>query len=97
MRKKNRQAGKPREREKERKVMMTKMMMEEDDGDQKEQQQAAGLGILLQISMLALSFILGHILRRKKIYLLPEASASLLIGLLVGALALLSNTQTSIR
>ena len=44
------------------------------------EQQAAGVGILLQISMLVLSFVLGHVLRRKKFYYLPEASASLLIG-----------------
>ena len=62
-----------------------------------EEQQAAGVGILLQIMMLVLSFVLGHVLRRKKIYVVPEASASLLIGLLVGALANISNTQSSIR
>ncbi|TVU09997.1 hypothetical protein EJB05_43499 [Eragrostis curvula] len=45
-----------------------------------EEQQAAGVGILLQISMLVLSFVLGHLLRRRKFYYLPEASASLLIG-----------------
>jgi sodium/hydrogen exchanger 8 len=45
-----------------------------------EEQQAAGVGILLQISMLVLSFVLGHILRRRKFYYLPEASGSLLIG-----------------
>ncbi|XP_054777138.1 sodium/hydrogen exchanger 6-like [Prosopis cineraria] len=50
-------------------------------------QQAAGVGILLQIVMLVLSFVLGHILRRKKIYVIPEASASLLIGLIVGGVA----------
>ncbi|XP_027918232.1 sodium/hydrogen exchanger 6-like [Vigna unguiculata] len=61
------------------------------------EQQAAGVGILLQIMMLVLSFVLGHILRRKKVYVLPEASASLLIGLLVGTLANISHTQTSIR
>lgn len=44
------------------------------------EQQAAGVGILLQISMLVLSFVLGHVLRRHKFYYLPEASASLLIG-----------------
>ncbi|QCD79850.1 solute carrier family 9 [Vigna unguiculata] len=60
------------------------------------EQQAAGVGILLQIMMLVLSFVLGHILRRKKVYVLPEASASLLIGLLVGTLANISHTQTSI-
>ncbi|KAL9667860.1 hypothetical protein QQ045_002229 [Rhodiola kirilowii] len=42
-------------------------------------QQAAGVGILLQIMMLVLSFVLGHVLRRRKFYYLPEASASLLI------------------
>ncbi|KAM7279523.1 hypothetical protein ACFE04_006657 [Oxalis oulophora] len=51
------------------------------------EQQAAGVGILLQIMMLVLAFVLGHVLRRHKIYYLPEASASLLIGLTVGALA----------
>jgi sodium/hydrogen exchanger 8 len=30
--------------------------------------------------MLVLSFVLGHLLRRRKFYYLPEASASLLIG-----------------
>ncbi|KAK1631790.1 hypothetical protein QYE76_006105 [Lolium multiflorum] len=44
-----------------------------------DEQQAAGVGILLQISMLVLSFVLGHLLRRRKFYYLPEASASLLI------------------
>ncbi|PON57699.1 Na+/H+ exchanger [Parasponia andersonii] len=61
------------------------------------EQQAAGVGILLQIMMLVLSFVLGHVLRRHKFYYLPEASASLLIGLIVGALANISNTETSIR
>ncbi|KAI3765424.1 hypothetical protein L2E82_15457 [Cichorium intybus] len=84
-------------------------------------QQAAGVGILLQIMMLVLSFILGHVLRRHRFYYLPEASASLLIGkpcsfnpfhthlrnadrdftlvwtgLIVGGLANISNTETSI-
>ncbi|GMN36729.1 hypothetical protein TIFTF001_006260 [Ficus carica] len=44
------------------------------------EQQAAGVGILLQIMMLVLSFVLGHVLRRHKFYYLPEASASLLIA-----------------
>lgn len=48
--------------------------------DPGEEQQAAGLGILLQISMLILSFLVGHLLRRRKFYYLPEASVSLLIG-----------------
>ncbi|THG01354.1 hypothetical protein TEA_010245 [Camellia sinensis var. sinensis] len=60
-------------------------------------QQAAGVGILLQIMMLVLSFVLGHVLRRHRFYYLPEASASLLIGLIVGGLANISNTETSIR
>nr|CAB3453747.1 unnamed protein product [Digitaria exilis] len=62
-----------------------------------EEQQAAGVGILLQISMLVLSFVLGHILRRRKFYYLPEASGSLLIGMIVGGLANISNTQKSTR
>ncbi|XP_062199945.1 sodium/hydrogen exchanger 6-like [Phragmites australis] len=62
-----------------------------------EEQQAAGVGILLQISMLVLSFVLGHLLRRRKFYYLPEASASLLIGMIVGGLANISNTQKSTR
>ena len=37
------------------------------------------------------------VLCRKKIYIVPEASASLLIDLLVGALTNISNTQSSIR
>ncbi|XP_052298364.1 uncharacterized protein LOC127902666 isoform X1 [Citrus sinensis] len=49
-------------------------------GSPAKEQQAAGVGILLQIMMLVLSFILGHVLRRHKFYYLPEASASLLIG-----------------
>ncbi|CAN1336355.1 Sodium/hydrogen exchanger 6 [Linum perenne] len=61
------------------------------------EQQAAGVGILLQIMMLVLSFVLGHVLRRHKFYYLPEASASLLIGLIVGVLANISDTETSIR
>jgi sodium/hydrogen exchanger 8 len=44
------------------------------------EQQVAGVGILLQISMLVLSFVLGHVLRRHRFYYFPEASASLLIG-----------------
>ena len=47
------------------------------------EQQAAGVGILLQIMMLVLSFVLGHVLRRHKFYYLPEASASLLIGIVI--------------
>ncbi|CAA0343129.1 unnamed protein product [Arabidopsis thaliana] len=68
-----------------------------DPQGQEKQQQAAGVGILLQIMMLVLSFVLGHVLRRHKFYYLPEASASLLIGLIVGGLANISNTETSIR
>ncbi|RDX83538.1 Sodium/hydrogen exchanger 6 [Mucuna pruriens] len=60
------------------------------------EQQAAGVGILLQIMMLVLSFVLGHVLRRKKVYIIPEASASLLIGLIVGILANISDTENSI-
>ena len=45
------------------------------------EQQEAGLGILLQIMMLVLSFVIGHVLRRHRFYFVPEASASLLIGL----------------
>lgn len=66
-------------------------------GSPAKDQQAAGVGILLQIMMLVLSFVLGHVLRRRHFYYLPEASASLLIGLTVGGLANVSNTETSIR
>ncbi|KAL3627182.1 Sodium/hydrogen exchanger 6 [Castilleja foliolosa] len=66
-------------------------------GSPAKEQQAAGVGILLQIMMLVLSFVLGHVLRRHRFYYLPEASASLLIGLIVGGLANISNTETSIR
>ncbi|OMO64653.1 Na+/H+ exchanger [Corchorus olitorius] len=68
-----------------------------EEGSPGKEQQAAGLGILLQIMMLVLSFVLGHVLRRHKFYYLPEASASLLIGLIVGGLANISDTETSIR
>ncbi|KAF3320376.1 Sodium/hydrogen exchanger 6 [Carex littledalei] len=53
------------------------------------EQQAAGAGILLQISMLVLAFVLGYVLRRKKIYCLPEASASLIIGAMTTSLLIL--------
>ncbi|KAL3643299.1 Sodium/hydrogen exchanger 6 [Castilleja foliolosa] len=66
-------------------------------GSPAKEQQAAGVGILLQIMMLVLSFVLGHVLRRHRFYYLPEASASLLIGLIVGGLANISNTETNIR
>ncbi|KAL2253388.1 UNVERIFIED_CONTAM: Sodium/hydrogen exchanger 6 [Sesamum indicum] len=66
-------------------------------GSPGKEQRAAGVGILLQIMMLVLSFVLGHVLRRHRIYYLPEASASLLIGLIVGGLANISNTENSIR
>ncbi|GAY59553.1 hypothetical protein CUMW_195340, partial [Citrus unshiu] len=66
-------------------------------GSPAKEQQAAGVGIILQIMMLVLSFVLGHVLRRHKFYYLPEASASLLICLIVGALANISNTETNIR
>lgn len=61
------------------------------------EQQAAGFGILLQIMMLVLAFVIGHVLRRHRFYYIPEASASLLIGLIVGGLATVSDTKTSIR
>ncbi|GJN15824.1 hypothetical protein PR202_gb02767 [Eleusine coracana subsp. coracana] len=60
-----------------------------------EEQQAAGVGILLQISMLVLAFVLGHLLRRRRLYYIPEAGASLLIGLIVGGFANISNAQKS--
>ncbi|XP_039001646.1 sodium/hydrogen exchanger 6-like [Hibiscus syriacus] len=66
-------------------------------GSPEKEQQAAGVGILLQVMMLVLSFVLGHVLRRHKFYYLPEASASLLIGLIVGVLANISDTEISIR
>ena len=49
--------------------------------------QAVGVGILLQIMILVLAFVLGHVLRRHKFYYLHEANASLLISLIVGRLA----------
>ncbi|XP_052300734.1 sodium/hydrogen exchanger 6-like isoform X5 [Citrus sinensis] len=66
-------------------------------GSPAKEQQAAGVGIILQIMMLVLFFVLGHVLRRHKFYYVPEASASVLIGLIVGALANISNTETNIR
>lgn len=69
----------------------------EQHGSAQKEQQAAGVGILLQIMMLVLSFVLGHVLRRHRFYYLPEASASLLIGLIVGILANISHTENSTR
>lgn len=62
-----------------------------------DQQQIASVSILLQIVTLVLAFVLGHVLRRHKIYYLHEASASLLIGLIVGGIANISNTEESFR
>lgn len=45
-----------------------------------DQQQIASASILLQIVMLGVAFVLGHLLRRHKIYYINEASASLLLG-----------------
>jgi sodium/hydrogen exchanger 8 len=57
--------------------------VEHDPQGQVKQQQAAGVGILLQIMMLVLSFVLGHVLRRHRFHYLPEASGSLLIGIIL--------------
>jgi hypothetical protein len=62
-----------------------------------DRQQIASASILLQIVMLGLSFVLGHVLRRHKIYYINEASASLLLGLFVGAIANISNTEMHFR
>ncbi|PPR89040.1 hypothetical protein GOBAR_AA31637 [Gossypium barbadense] len=62
-----------------------------ESGSPEKEQQAAGVGILLQIMMLVLSFVLGHVLRRHKFYYLPEASASLLIGFSLSAKPFFSN------
>lgn len=64
-------------------IGMKNLQISPSDSHPGKDQQAAGVGILLQIMMLVLSFILGHVLRRYKFYYLPEASASLLIGNLV--------------
>ena len=52
-------------------------------GSPAKEQQVTGVGIILQITMLVLSFVLGHVLRRHKFYYLLEASASLLIGIIL--------------
>ncbi|KAL3684425.1 hypothetical protein R1sor_002447 [Riccia sorocarpa] len=62
-----------------------------------EQEKIASVSILLQILMLGLAFVLGHILRRHKFYYLHEASASLIIGISAGVIANLSNTEESFR
>lgn len=43
-------------------------------------QQIASVSILLQILMLVLAFVVGHVLRRHKVHYLHEASGALLIG-----------------
>ncbi|KAH0854380.1 hypothetical protein HID58_073709, partial [Brassica napus] len=59
-----------------------------DPQGQEKQQQAAGVGILLQIMMLVLSFVLGgHVLAVISSIYLPEAR------LIVGGLANVSNTE----
>ncbi|GJP29219.1 hypothetical protein CLOM_g14632 [Closterium sp. NIES-68] len=40
----------------------------------------ASLSILLQIAMLMVAFVVGHILRRRKVYYIHEGSAALLIA-----------------
>ncbi|KAF2318136.1 hypothetical protein GH714_000599 [Hevea brasiliensis] len=60
-------------------IGMEELQISPSDSHPGKDQQAAGVGILLQIMMLVLSFILGHVLRRYKFYYLPEASASLLL------------------
>ncbi|XP_024526020.1 sodium/hydrogen exchanger 6 [Selaginella moellendorffii] len=62
-----------------------------------EQHQVAGLSLLLQIVMLGFAFVLGHVLRRHKFYYLHEASASLLIGIIVGGIANVSNKEMSFK
>ncbi|KAM1249995.1 hypothetical protein ACFX2I_032542 [Malus domestica] len=59
------------------------------------EQQAAGVDIFLQIMMFVLSFVLGHVLRRHKFYYIPEAIASLLIGLIGWVSLILSNGTTT--
>ncbi|KAH7444789.1 hypothetical protein KP509_02G091800 [Ceratopteris richardii] len=44
----------------------------------------ASISITIQIIMLVLTFITGHLLRRKKIMVIHEASAALILGVLAG-------------
>ncbi|KAF6172654.1 hypothetical protein GIB67_041977 [Kingdonia uniflora] len=60
------------------------------------EQQAPGVGILLQIMMLILSFVLGHLLRRHKVYYLPEGSASLLIVMLKSRALIMSMPRVAL-
>ncbi|KAJ7204015.1 hypothetical protein O6H91_Y487300 [Diphasiastrum complanatum] len=60
-----------------------------------EEHQIAGVSLLLQIVMLGIAFVLGHVLRRRKFYYLHEAGASLLIGIIVGGIANISDTEES--
>ncbi|KAJ7297204.1 hypothetical protein O6H91_Y073100 [Diphasiastrum complanatum] len=62
-----------------------------------EEHQIAGVSLLLQIVMLGIAFVLGHVLRRRKFYYLHEAGASLLIGIIVGGIANISDTEESFR
>lgn len=62
-----------------------------------EEEVFASLSILLQILLLGISFIVGHILRRRKFYYMHEASAALTIGLIAGAIANIWNKEEKFR
>ncbi|KAK1274421.1 Sodium/hydrogen exchanger 6 [Acorus gramineus] len=64
---------------------------------QEQEKQAARIGIMVQIMMSVMSLVLSHFLQHKHFYYLPKASVSLLIGLTVGGLANLSNTDITFR
>ncbi|GAQ86855.1 Na+/H+ antiporter [Klebsormidium nitens] len=57
----------------------------------------ASLSILLQLVLLGSAFVCGHILRRRKIYWMHEAGSALLMGVVVGLLSRIFNTEEAFR
>lgn len=57
----------------------------------------ASVSLMVQISLLAITFIVGHVLRRKKILIIPEAGAALGFGVLVGLVVTFARHATEFR
>lgn len=57
----------------------------------------ASVSITVQILMLVFTFIVGHLLRRRKIMVVHEAGAALLIGVLVGLVVRVSGEERGFK